>query len=63
MVDVTRIMETHEILSRNTRHHIFPKKLGGTDHPGNIVILTQHAHNELCKIYCTRKPEMRIPKK
>jgi len=45
---------------QKTKHHIFPKALGGTNRKENIVLLDESVHKNLCYI-CTRKKGKRIP--
>ena len=43
-----------------TKHHILPRALGGKNVPGNIVMLEDSVHKNLCAV-CTRKKGKRIP--
>ena len=45
-----------------TRHHIFPKALGGTNIPENLVIIENTVYKNLCIAFCTRKKGKRVPK-
>lgn len=43
-----------------TKHHILPKALGGKNVPGNIVLLEDSVHKNLCAV-CNRKKGKRLP--